>query len=115
MLSVWVNVAAAVAVLLVISFGSFMYFDASRQYQAKLDLVRNEAKQAEPSAGRPGSARPNSVEHGPQPKVITPEVGSVAKLPGSAPKSDRSRVSWPTTSRQGRFRSNRCPKSSRST
>jgi hypothetical protein len=80
-LSVWVNVATAVAVLLVISFGSFMYFDASRQYQAKLDLVRNEAKQRNLLPDGPGSARPISVQHGPQPKVVTPDSANVAKLP----------------------------------
>jgi hypothetical protein len=85
-LSVWVNVATAVAVLLVISFGSFMYFDASRQYQAKLDLVRNEAKQRNLLPDGPGSARPAPVEPGPQPKVITPDAGNVAKVPDSSPE-----------------------------
>lgn len=85
-LSVWVNVATAVAVLLVISFASFMYFDASREYEAKLDLVRYEAKQRTLLPDGPGAARPNLVERGPQPKEITPEIGVVRRLPDPSPE-----------------------------
>lgn len=84
-LSVWVNVATAVAVLLIISFASFMYFDASKEYQTKLDQVRNEAKQRSLLPDGPGTARPSLVERGPQPKEITPEIG-VARLPGPSPE-----------------------------
>jgi hypothetical protein len=70
MLPVWVNVASAVAVLILISVGSYLYFAASHDY-----LAEQRRAIAAKAPEKPADATPAVAEKGPAPKVVVPTPG----------------------------------------
>jgi hypothetical protein len=78
MVPIWVNLATAAAILIVISFGSYMYFAASRDYYANLDRSRDQAKERHLSLPAEGN-KPGAIERGPQPKEVDPGSGALAQ------------------------------------
>ena len=80
MLPVWTNLATAAAILIVIGFGSYMYFSASNDYYAKLDRDRRQAsKLASLPTESNGPGKPRAVEKGPEPKEIDPGSGALVR------------------------------------
>ncbi len=80
MLPVWTNLATAAAILIVISFGSYMYFTSSHDYYAKLDRDRRQAsKQANLPVPFNPTSKPKTVEQGPAPKEVDPGLGTLVR------------------------------------
>src|SRR5262249_3249529 len=70
MLPVWLNVASAVAVLFLISVGSYLYFAASHDY-----LAEQRRAIAAKTADKPAVPSPAPADKGPAPKVIEASPG----------------------------------------
>jgi hypothetical protein len=76
MLPVWVNVASAVSVLILISVGSYLYFAASHEYFAE-----QRRAMAAKTIEKPPEPPPALVEKGPVPKVAPAPGDAVVERP----------------------------------
>lgn len=87
MVSVWVNLATAAAILVVISFGSYMYFAASREYEQRRDQAK-ENRLSLPADSVASKSAP--IEHGPAPKEVDRATdvlpGAIVRLPANTPE-----------------------------